>query len=181
MCSSTVWCLSGGGRAQDCPGVRYHLVRGALDLVSLSSSYCWEGWPHACRRAAGFASDRNSLADWLRDRVVWETGSRRGASMGLRSRRRLERLSESVRLRVSVSGTVLGCIIGRRMCRFGESLQSIYCELTLQKASPFGMCTWLSEYEFFCTILCVNMRASETHLRGTSYLERTSSLADEQD
>lgn len=24
-----------GGRTQDCPGVRYHLVRGALDLVSL--------------------------------------------------------------------------------------------------------------------------------------------------
>ena len=24
-----------GGRAQDCPGVKYHLVRGALDLVSL--------------------------------------------------------------------------------------------------------------------------------------------------
>jgi small subunit ribosomal protein S12 len=24
-----------GGRSQDCPGVRYHLVRGALDLVSL--------------------------------------------------------------------------------------------------------------------------------------------------
>lgn len=24
-----------GGRAQDCPGVRYHLVRGALDLVRL--------------------------------------------------------------------------------------------------------------------------------------------------
>lgn len=23
-----------GGRAQDCPGVRYHLVRGAMDLVS---------------------------------------------------------------------------------------------------------------------------------------------------
>lgn len=23
-----------GGRTQDCPGVRYHLVRGALDLVS---------------------------------------------------------------------------------------------------------------------------------------------------
>ena len=22
-----------GGRAQDCPGVRYHLVRGAFDLV----------------------------------------------------------------------------------------------------------------------------------------------------
>lgn len=26
-----------GGRAQDCPGVRYHLVRGALDLVRFSS------------------------------------------------------------------------------------------------------------------------------------------------
>lgn len=25
-----------GGRAQDCPGVKYHLVRGALDLVSIS-------------------------------------------------------------------------------------------------------------------------------------------------
>lgn len=24
-----------GGRAQDCPGVKYHLVRGALDLVSI--------------------------------------------------------------------------------------------------------------------------------------------------
>jgi small subunit ribosomal protein S12 len=24
-----------GGRSQDCPGVRYHLVRGAFDLVSL--------------------------------------------------------------------------------------------------------------------------------------------------
>jgi hypothetical protein len=26
-----------GGRAQDCPGVKYHLVRGALDLVCLHS------------------------------------------------------------------------------------------------------------------------------------------------
>jgi small subunit ribosomal protein S12 len=25
-----------GGRAQDCPGVKYHLVRGAMDLVSAS-------------------------------------------------------------------------------------------------------------------------------------------------
>lgn len=24
-----------GGRSQDCPGVRYHLVRGAMDLVNL--------------------------------------------------------------------------------------------------------------------------------------------------
>ena len=29
-----------GGRSQDCPGVRYHLVRGALDLVSLLCFYC---------------------------------------------------------------------------------------------------------------------------------------------
>lgn len=25
-----------GGRAQDCPGVKYHLVRGALDLVCVT-------------------------------------------------------------------------------------------------------------------------------------------------
>lgn len=36
-----------GGRSQDCPGVRYHLVRGAMDLVStvlklLSSVYDME-------------------------------------------------------------------------------------------------------------------------------------------
>lgn len=32
-----------GGRSQDCPGVRYHLVRGALDLVSsISKGSC--GW-----------------------------------------------------------------------------------------------------------------------------------------
>jgi len=28
-----------GGRAQDCPGVRYHLVRGAMDLVSFVRLY----------------------------------------------------------------------------------------------------------------------------------------------
>ena len=26
-----------GGRSQDCPGVKYHLVRGAMDLVCLAS------------------------------------------------------------------------------------------------------------------------------------------------
>ena len=26
-----------GGRAPDCPGVKYHLVRGALDLVCLTA------------------------------------------------------------------------------------------------------------------------------------------------
>ncbi len=32
-----------GGRSQDCPGVRYHLVRGAMDLVSCLPrvSYSW--------------------------------------------------------------------------------------------------------------------------------------------
>jgi ribosomal protein S12 len=28
-----------GGRSQDCPGVKYHLVRGAFDLVSI---FQWE-------------------------------------------------------------------------------------------------------------------------------------------
>lgn len=28
-----------GGRSQDCPGVRYHLVRGAMDLVSLYTEF----------------------------------------------------------------------------------------------------------------------------------------------
>lgn len=38
-----------GGRSQDCPGVRYHLVRGAMDLVSLSSSILDFGFlPHYC-------------------------------------------------------------------------------------------------------------------------------------
>ncbi len=41
-----------GGRSQDCPGVRYHLVRGAMDLVntepvSLSSVYDTE-WANTC-------------------------------------------------------------------------------------------------------------------------------------
>ena len=30
-----------GGRSQDCPGVRYHLVRGAMDLVSLYIRKVW--------------------------------------------------------------------------------------------------------------------------------------------
>lgn len=36
-----------GGRAQDCPGVRYHLVRGALDLVrSMPVGLELKFWPH---------------------------------------------------------------------------------------------------------------------------------------
>lgn len=30
-----------GGRAQDCPGVRYHLVRGAMDVVSITRGTCY--------------------------------------------------------------------------------------------------------------------------------------------
>lgn len=30
-----------GGRAQDCPGVKYHLVRGALDLVCFFPCFSW--------------------------------------------------------------------------------------------------------------------------------------------
>ena len=33
-----------GGRSQDCPGVRYHLVRGAMDLVSLVSYFGERVW-----------------------------------------------------------------------------------------------------------------------------------------
>ena len=36
-----------GGRAQDCPGVRYHCVRGALDLVSSHLFFCF---PNDCLR-----------------------------------------------------------------------------------------------------------------------------------
>ncbi len=31
-----------GGRSQDCPGVRYHLVRGAMDLVSFAMGVMWD-------------------------------------------------------------------------------------------------------------------------------------------
>jgi len=36
-----------GGRAQDCPGVRYKLVRGAMDLVSLSGCLSGTGLMYA--------------------------------------------------------------------------------------------------------------------------------------
>jgi small subunit ribosomal protein S12 len=42
-----------GGRSQDCPGVRYHLVRGALDLVSWGFSCSSPSSPEemkCCRR-----------------------------------------------------------------------------------------------------------------------------------
>jgi ribosomal protein S12 len=44
-----------GGRSQDCPGVRYHLVRGALDLVSSSClRFVFPSQGGACM-----------MADWL--------------------------------------------------------------------------------------------------------------------
>jgi small subunit ribosomal protein S12 len=43
-----------GGRSQDCPGVRYHLVRGAFDLVSFEISCTF-------RLQNGFAWDRSYI------------------------------------------------------------------------------------------------------------------------
>ena len=62
-----------GGRAQDCPGVRYHLVRGALDLVSFVF-------------LIGGVGETDGLV-WFR--VVLEIGLQVDRSMGLRNRRRL--------------------------------------------------------------------------------------------
>jgi small subunit ribosomal protein S12 len=48
-----------GGRSQDCPGVRYHLVRGALDLVSFPDLFlCFLGqsWTVERRESAGHGS-----------------------------------------------------------------------------------------------------------------------------
>ncbi len=52
-----------GGRSQDCPGVRYHLVRGALDLVSCcipptstNRAVCMHVWPCLCGRASWMKS-----------------------------------------------------------------------------------------------------------------------------
>lgn len=39
-----------GGRSQDCPGVRYHLIRGALDLVSLPVLFPRDGTSFAGAR-----------------------------------------------------------------------------------------------------------------------------------
>ncbi len=60
-----------GGRSQDCPGVRYHLVRGALDLVCLILGFTpLPGYPDA---------------DGLCYRVEWEIESQVGQSTGRRS------------------------------------------------------------------------------------------------
>lgn len=50
-----------GGRSQDCPGVKYHLVRGAMDLVSCvvgswSVELAMEADRWCCRAVLGIAS-----------------------------------------------------------------------------------------------------------------------------
>jgi len=76
-----------GGRSQDCPGVRYHLVRGAMDLVS---PRCYLRAVDPVRQEGG---DWGSLrltrdcANWNRERL--EIGLRVGQSMGQRNPRRL--------------------------------------------------------------------------------------------
>lgn len=65
-----------GGRSQDCPGVRYHLVRGAMDLVSLQlSKRPWD--------IQGIFVD---MANFV-PRVVLGTGQRVDRSMERRSPR----------------------------------------------------------------------------------------------
>jgi hypothetical protein len=67
-----------GGRAQDCPGVKYHLVRGALDLVRPSPAL--GGLP------------------LTRLRVVWETASHRDPSTEPRSQRRHKKAAAVVKI-----------------------------------------------------------------------------------
>ncbi len=70
-----------GGRSQDCPGVRYHLIRGALDLVSCPMS-----------RKEGKAQRLGRLAIKIKQltvcRVVSVTESLRDPSTELRNQRR---------------------------------------------------------------------------------------------
>lgn len=68
-----------GGRSQDCPGVRYHLVRGAMDLVS-----SWEGERELLREESWKEANRFAF-----QRVVLETDKQVGLNMGRRNRRRL--------------------------------------------------------------------------------------------
>ena len=74
-----------GGRSQDCPGVKYHLVRGALDLVSsdfsaasaregesprdweegrgLESVFCGMGWDLVLTNSAGWCRKQNQQSE----------------------------------------------------------------------------------------------------------------------
>ena len=72
-----------GGRVPDCPGVKYHLVRGAMDLVSSFSIHCsgW-GWD-------GIDWDVLTLAGWCCQSVeqsvqVWYQEAEEGLSEGSR-------------------------------------------------------------------------------------------------
>lgn len=66
-----------GGRSQDCPGVRYHCVRGALDLVRIAP------FPCACVHSSGVVTNMKL------NRVVLPTERRVGVNTEPRSPRRL--------------------------------------------------------------------------------------------
>jgi hypothetical protein len=76
-----------GGRSQDCPGVRYHLVRGAMDLVSLNfvafeTDIIGKGEGSGCVKII-------VVIGLIFDRAVLAIESQADQSMGRRSRRSL--------------------------------------------------------------------------------------------
>ncbi len=75
-----------GGRAQDCPGVRYRLVRGALDLVSDSCGSA--GWSGSSLGLLLFGHSMMTTNHVPTCRVAWRRGQPAGASLGRRSLRR---------------------------------------------------------------------------------------------
>ncbi|CAF9917204.1 MAG: hypothetical protein HETSPECPRED_003178 [Heterodermia speciosa] len=62
-----------GGRSQDCPGVRYHLVRGALDLVSSSTLDVREAFAKDPR--AGWCREPYNFEIEVRDQEAEDTVS----------------------------------------------------------------------------------------------------------
>lgn len=61
-----------GGRAQDCPGVKYHLVRGALDLVS-SSFFSRKDQLWVCASGIFTDSGQGGVANRLTSRSKYGT------------------------------------------------------------------------------------------------------------
>lgn len=60
-----------GGRSQDCPGVKYHLVRGAMDLVRISCDDFW-----GCRKLTsiiGRSAKPNHFAVEIRNQKAAES------------------------------------------------------------------------------------------------------------
>ena len=62
-----------GGRAQDCPGVRYHLVRGALDLVSFVEKH---------RMTLRLTSEQGGVANRTTSRSKYGTKKPKKATVG---------------------------------------------------------------------------------------------------